>query len=165
MAILSSVILLAQNASSSINTNLQDSENMLQNANQELDVLKDQYNNMLNQPVETSFFNFSNLYFWLVLVGLLLLAFGLLFLLAELQNRGKKQTVIKKEPKEEAPIEDIDNEEEEDDEEEPELDQEAEEEKVEEELEEEEQDDDGDEEDLPKRKSSKPIKIKVQKIK
>lgn len=163
MAIFSPIILLAQNASSSINTNLQDSENMLQNANQELDVLKDQYNNILSQSPDATFFNFGNLYFWLVLVGLLLLAFGLLFLLAELQNkdRGKKSKVAER--KEELPIDDAEN-----DETESELDQEAEEEKVEEELAEEEQDLDDDqdeEEDLPKKKSSKPIKIKVQKIK
>jgi SAM-dependent MidA family methyltransferase len=33
------------------------------------------------------------MYFWFVLVGLLLLAFGLLFLLAELQNKDKSKKV------------------------------------------------------------------------
>jgi len=85
MAIFTSVVLLAQNASSTINENLQVSEENLKNANQELDLLKEQYNNMLTQAPETTFFNFSNMYFWFVLVGLLLLAFGLLFLLAEIK--------------------------------------------------------------------------------
>lgn len=163
MAIFSSVILLAQNASSSINANLQDTENILQNANQELEVLKDQYNNMLTQPAEPSFFNFSNIYFWLVLVGLLLLAFGLLFLLAELQNKDKskksKAETVKKD-KEEELIEEKEVEEN-IEEEEPELAKESEEEKDEEE----EEDFEEVEEVKPVKKSSKPIKIKVQKIK
>jgi flagellar biosynthesis/type III secretory pathway M-ring protein FliF/YscJ len=187
MAIFTSVILLAQNASSTVNENLQVTEGQLQNANQELDLLKEQYNTMLTTSPETSFFNFGNMYFWFVLVGLLLLAFGLLFLLAELQNkdRSKKSQVesIKKDEsakggpatggdeKENSSEEDIA-------EEEPELAKESEEEKTEEELVEE--DDEsaqggpasgGDEEDeteedkKPAKKMDKPIKIKVEKIK
>lgn len=91
MAIFTSVILLAQNAGSTINENLQVTEDKLQNANKELDLLKEQYNNMLTQGTETTFFNFGNIYFWFVLVGLLLLAFGLLFLLAELQNKDRSR--------------------------------------------------------------------------
>ncbi len=176
MAIFTSVILLAQNASSTINENLQATEGKLQNANQELDLLKEQYNNMLTQQPETTFFNFSNIYFWCVLVGLLLLAFGLLFLLAELQNKDKKTKHKNKEEK-------INDEELEDDEptkggpassgEETELTKESEEEKIEEELVEE--DDDEDEsakgglasgvEEKPAKKMDKLIKIKVEKIK
>lgn len=167
MAILTPIILLAQNASSTINENLQVTEDKLQNANQELDLLKEQYNNMLTQAPETTFFNFGNMYFWFVLVGLLLLAFGLLFLLAELQNKDKK---AKHKNKAEEKIESDKNEEVEDDteeevvEEESELAKESEEEKIEEELLEE--DDDEEEEDEKSvKKMDKPIKIKVEKIK
>lgn len=167
MAIFTAVILLAQNASSTINENLQASEGKLQNANQELDLLKEQYNNMLTQTPENSFFNFANLYFWFVLVGLLLLAFGLLFLLAELQNKDKK---AKHKNKAEEKIESDKNEAVEDDaeeevaEEEPELAKESEEEKIEEELlEEDDDEDEGDEKSV--KKMDKPIKIKVEKIK
>ncbi len=163
MAIFTSVILLAQNASSTINENFQATDNKLQNANQELDLLKEQYNNMLTQAPENSFFNFSNMYFWCVLVGLLLLAFGLLFLLAELQNkdRSKKSKVesIKKDETEELEAE----KEESVETEEPDLEKESEAEKIEEELVEE--DDDEDEEEKPAKKMDKPIKIKVEKIK
>jgi flagellar biosynthesis/type III secretory pathway M-ring protein FliF/YscJ len=172
MAIFTSVILLAQNASSTINENLQATEGKLQNANQELDLLKEQYNNMLTQTPDNSFFNFSNMYFWCVLVGLLLLAFGLLFLLAELQNKDKK---VKHKNKEEK-IEPAKNEpakggpasggeddaDEEVAEEEPELAKESEAEKIEEELVEE---DEEDEEEKPAKKMDKPIKIKVEKVK
>lgn len=160
MAIFTAVILLAQNASSTINENLQASEGKLQNANQELDLLKEQYNNMLTQTSENSFFNFANLYFWFVLVGLLLLAFGLLFLLAELQNKDKKD---KHKNKAEEKIESDKNEEVEDDaeeevvEEEPKLAKESEEEKTEEEFVE--------EDEKSVKKINKPIKIKVEKVK
>jgi cytoskeletal protein RodZ len=167
MAIFTSVILLAQNASSTINENLQATEGKLQNANQELDLLKEQYNNMLTQTPDNSFFNFSNMYFWCVLVGLLLLAFGLLFLLAELQNKDKKVKHKNKEEKiEPAKSEDVDDDgEEEVAEEEPELAKESEEEKIEEELVEEDDDEDEEEEERPVKKMDKPIKIKVEKIK
>lgn len=191
MAILTPIILLAQNASSTINENLQVTEDKLQNANQELDLLKEQYNNMLTQAPETTFFNFGNMYFWFVLVGLLLLAFGLLFLLAELQNkdRSKKSKVstkggpasgwqsIKEDKKEDNEIEeDVEDDLEEDIEptkggpassgEEPELAKESEAEKVEEELVEEDDDDEDEVEDEQLvKKTDKPIKIKVEKIK
>ncbi|MFA6252765.1 MAG: hypothetical protein WCV69_00635 [Patescibacteria group bacterium] len=175
MAIFTSVILLAQNASSTVNENLQVTEGQLQNANQELDLLKEQYNTMLTTSPETSFFNFSNMYFWFVLVGLLLLAFGLLFLLAELQNKdrskksrpqgdhpvGGKVESIKKDEE----IEESVDEKEGIEEEEPELAKESEVEKVEEELLEEEGDDEDEEDKKSAKKMDKPIKIKVEKIK
>jgi cytoskeletal protein RodZ len=169
MAIFTSVILLAQNASSTINENLQATEGKLQNANQELDLLKEQYNNMLTQTPETTFFNFSNIYFWCVLVGLLLLAFGLLFLLAELQNkdRSKKSKVQSiKEEKESAKGGPASGGEE------PELAKESETEKIEEELVEEDDDESAKggpatsgEEEKTVKKMDKPIKIKVEKVK
>lgn len=168
MAIFTSVILLAQNASSTINENLQATEGKLQNANQELDLLKEQYNNMLTQAPETTFFNFGNMYFWFVLVGLLLLAFGLLFLLAELQNKDKKVKHKNKEEKIESHKEtEVEDDTEEDiAEEEPELAKESEEEKIEEELVEEDDDEEDEVEDEQAvKKIDKPIKIKVEKIK
>lgn len=178
MAILTSVILLAQNTSSTINENLQVTEDKLQNANQELDLLKEQYNNMLTQAPENTFFNFGNMYFWFVLVGLLLLAFGLLFLLAELQNkdRSKKSKVESiKEEKEEEVEEDVEDDEEDEEPtkggpasggEEPELVKESEAEKIEEELVEEDDDEEDEVEDEQVvKKTDKPIKIKVEKIK
>lgn len=176
MAIFASLVLLAQNTSSTINDNLQATENQLQNANQELDLLKEQYNHMLTQTAENSFFNFGNLYFWFVLVGLLLLAFGLLFLLAELQNkdRSKKSKVESIKTNKEESIDEKEAKKLEDDEEveadteeaiveeEPELARESAEEKVAEELVEEE-DDEADEQ--PAKKMDKPIKIKVEKVK
>ena len=90
------IIHLAQAATSTdINQNLQNTENQLQNLNASLDLLKEEYNAALNQPSTYSFFNLDNIYFWFVLAGLLLLAFGLLFLLAELQsNKNKKEKVV-----------------------------------------------------------------------
>lgn len=174
MAILTSVILLAQNTSSTINENLQVSEENLKNANQELDLLKEQYNNMLTQAPENTFFNFGNMYFWFVLVGLLLLAFGLLFLLAELQNkdRSKKSKVesIKKEKEEEVEDDEADEEPTKGGPasggEEPELAKDSEEEKIEEELVEEDDDEEDEVEDEQAvKKTDKPIKIKVEKVK
>lgn len=65
-------------------------DNTLQNLNVKLDLLKEEYNAVASQPNSYSFFNLDNIYFWFVLAGLLLLAFGLLFLLAELQNKSNK---------------------------------------------------------------------------
>ncbi len=171
MAIFTAVILLAQNVSSTVNENLQVTEGQLQNANQELDLLKEQYNTMLTTSPETSFFNFGNMYFWFVLVGLLLLAFGLLFLLAELQNkdRSKKSQVESIKKDESAKGGPASGREEDTEEEEPELAKEAEEVKIKDELvddeENEDEEDENEEEEEPVKKSDKPIKIKVERIK
>ncbi|MDQ5970463.1 MAG: hypothetical protein QG603_240 [Patescibacteria group bacterium] len=166
MAILTSVILLAQNTSSTINENLQVTEDKLQNANQELDLLKEQYNNMLTQVPENTFFNFGNMYFWFVLVGLLLLAFGLLFLLAELQNKDRSKKSKVQSIKEEEVEENVEDDEEDIAEEEPELAKDSEEEKIEEELVEEDDDEEDEVEDEQAvKKTDKPIKIKVEKVK
>lgn len=71
----------------------------LQNLNVKLDLLKEEYNAVASQPNTYSFFNLDNIYFWFVLAGLLLLAFGLLFLLAEIQNKGEKAKKIKQSAK------------------------------------------------------------------
>lgn len=73
----------------------------LQNLNVKLDLLKEEYNAIASQPNTYSFFNLDNIYFWFVLAGLLLLAFGLLFLLAEIQNKSDKVKKNKKESKSE----------------------------------------------------------------
>ncbi|PIR06308.1 MAG: hypothetical protein COV55_04225 [Candidatus Komeilibacteria bacterium CG11_big_fil_rev_8_21_14_0_20_36_20] len=86
------VIKLAQE--SDILENLVESEEKLQDLNDRANIIIDKYNSMTAGVEHSSFFNFNNIYFWLVLVGLLLLAFGLLFLLAALKNPTPK---IKKE--------------------------------------------------------------------
>ncbi|MFA5126452.1 MAG: hypothetical protein WC465_00425 [Patescibacteria group bacterium] len=94
------IIELAQAATSTnINQNLQNTEEQLQNLNANLDLLKEEYNAVASQPTNYSFFDLSNIYFWFVLAGLLLLAFGLLFLLAELQNKERKNRVKPELPK------------------------------------------------------------------
>ncbi len=76
-----------------------DTDATLQNLNVKLDLLKEEYNAVASQPNTYSFFNLDNIYFWFVLAGLLLLAFGLLFLLAEIQNKGEKSKKIKQNKK------------------------------------------------------------------
>jgi len=72
------------------------SEEKLQNLNNQFYELTKEYKMGSNPAEYYSFFNFSNIYFWFVLSGLLLLAFGLLFLLAELQQKSKDtKTVVK----------------------------------------------------------------------
>lgn len=72
------------------------SEQKLQNLNNQFYELTKEYKMGSNPAEYYSFFNFSNIYFWFVLSGLLLLAFGLLFLLAELQQKSKDtKTVVK----------------------------------------------------------------------
>jgi hypothetical protein len=73
-----------------------DTDATLQNLNVKLDLLKEEYNAVASQPNTYSFFNLDNIYFWFVLAGLLLLAFGLLFLLAEIQNKSDKTKKNKK---------------------------------------------------------------------
>lgn len=77
--------------------NLADSEARLQELNGRLDVLKQDYNTMVANNDFYSFFNFDNIYFWFVLIGLILLAFGLIFLLVELQHsKSEKKPKIEK---------------------------------------------------------------------
>mgnify|MGYP003968532869 CR=1 FL=1 len=66
--------------------NLVESEAKLGELNNRLVDIQDQYNNISANTDVFNFFNFSNVYFWVVLIGLILLAFGLLFLLIELSH-------------------------------------------------------------------------------
>ncbi len=76
-----------------------DTDATLQNLNVKLDLLKEEYNAVASQPNTYSFFNLDNIYFWFVLAGLLLLAFGLLFLLAEIQNKSDKTKKVRQNKK------------------------------------------------------------------
>lgn len=80
---------------------------VLENLNIKLDLIKEEYNAVASQPNTYSFFNLDNIYFWFVLAGLLLLAFGLLFLLAEIQNKSDKAKKVKKNHKDLEPIAEI----------------------------------------------------------
>lgn len=73
---------------------LVNSEIKLQNLNNEFYELTKEYKMGSNTADYYSFFNFSNVYFWFVLAGLLLLGFGLLFLLAELQQKSKTTKTV-----------------------------------------------------------------------
>lgn len=92
------IIQLAQ--SDTVMEGLVNSEIKVQELNNEFYELTKEYKMSSNSADYYSFFNFSNVYFWFVLAGLLLLAFGLLFLLAELQQRSKSEkTVVRFEEK------------------------------------------------------------------
>lgn len=75
-------IILAQNE---ILNNLNDSEQKFQELNQRLNMIKTEYQNLQAPPEPMSFFNFSNIYFWLVVCGLFLILFALWFLYLELK--------------------------------------------------------------------------------
>lgn len=75
-------IILAQNE---ILNNLQDSEQKFQELNQRLDMIKTEYQNLQIPAEPMSFFNFSNIYFWLAVCGLFLILFALWFLYIELK--------------------------------------------------------------------------------
>ncbi|PLX25582.1 hypothetical protein C0580_02220 [Candidatus Parcubacteria bacterium] len=88
------IIQLAQ--SDKVMEELVNSEVKVQELNNEFYELTKEYKMSSHSADYYSFFNFSNIYFWFVLAGLLLLAFGLLFLLAELQQKSKTdKTVVK----------------------------------------------------------------------
>ena len=86
-------IILTQN--SEVIENLVSSEEKLNELNQRLGELATDYQAVANNVDQPSFFNFENIYFWFVICGLLLVAFGLWFWLVELKNHP-----IKKHPKE-----------------------------------------------------------------
>ena len=75
-------MLLAQNE---ILNNLNDSEQKFHELNQRLNMIKTEYQNLQLQAEPMSFFNFSNIYFWLVICGLFLILFALWFLYLELK--------------------------------------------------------------------------------
>ena len=86
-------IILTQN--SEVIENLVNSEEKLNELNQRLGELATDYQTVANNIDQPSFFNVENIYFWFVICGLLLVAFGLWFWLVELKNPSTK-----KQPKE-----------------------------------------------------------------
>ncbi|MFA6466422.1 MAG: hypothetical protein WCV71_01015 [Patescibacteria group bacterium] len=95
------IIKLAQ-AEDQIINNLVNTENKLNELNQEVGVILNDYKTT-NQP-EVSFFNFDNPFFLLILAGLFLLAFALWFLKQELKHSKTKKTKIIAEVKEKIEI-------------------------------------------------------------
>jgi len=86
------IIQLAQVNDPIIN-NLVDTENRLNELNQEVGAIVQDYQTV--QKPETSFFNFDNPFFLLILAGLFVLAFALWFLQQELKRaKPKKEKVI-----------------------------------------------------------------------
>ncbi|RJQ34617.1 hypothetical protein C4566_01965 [Candidatus Parcubacteria bacterium] len=86
------------------------SEVKLQDINNQFYELTKEYKMSSNAADYYSFFNFTNVYFWFVLGGLLLLVFGLLYLLAELQQRSnnpKKVVKFSEEKKAESQEEEV----------------------------------------------------------
>lgn len=94
--------LLAQNSTTTVNVdmdsstttevmeNLQNSEAELQDLNQQFDSLRQEYQAVVNNFDNPTFFNFDNVYFWFVIAGLLLLAFGLWWWLLELKKDRRR---------------------------------------------------------------------------
>ncbi len=94
--------LIAQADSEVLNT-LAESDQKLGELNTRLDVIKQEYNILVDVANSYSFFNLDNIYFWFVIIGLVLLVFGLMLLLAELQSPYEKMrsfVLSKKKPKE-----------------------------------------------------------------
>lgn len=75
-------IKLAQDTTEAMN-NLVDSDKKLQELNQKLSDLTQQY---MSGGESIGFFSTSNIYFWVVLGGLVLVVFALIFLLFELRK-------------------------------------------------------------------------------
>lgn len=74
--------------------NLVETENQLNELNQEVVAILDDY--QTTNKSEASFFNFDNSFFLLTLVGLFMLAFALWFLQQELKHsRPKKEKIVK----------------------------------------------------------------------
>lgn len=84
--------------SDQIVNNLIQTEEELLVANNSLIDIKEEYFDILNNTEISSFFNTDNIYFYFVLIGLLLLAFALWFLLSVLKQKelGVKVKKIKK---------------------------------------------------------------------
>ncbi len=87
--------------------NLAATEGKLLEANSELLGIKKEYADILNNKEVLSFFNLDNIYFYFLLLGLILLAFSLWFLLSTLKQKelGKdiKKEKLKKIEKIEKP--------------------------------------------------------------
>lgn len=81
--------LIAQENSAVLNS-LQADDNKLQDLNNQLDVVKNDYVNLVGHYDTYSFFNFNNIYFWFLILGLILLLFGLMYLLSELRQNNQQ---------------------------------------------------------------------------
>lgn len=88
--------LIAQDNNVVLNS-LQADDNKLQDLNNQLDVVKNDYVNLVGRYDTYSFFNFNNIYFWFLILGLILLLFGLIYLLSELKH-SNNETVESEEP-------------------------------------------------------------------
>jgi hypothetical protein len=86
---------MPQEVDNNIIDNLQASDAKLGEINGQLDSLVSEYNKVTAGVSESSFFNLDNVYFWLVLAGLILLAFGLWFLMSELKYYSKEKKIKK----------------------------------------------------------------------
>lgn len=77
--------------------NLVESEKELAEINNQAIDLQKEYLAVVNNFEASSFFNFNNVYFWFVIVGLLLLVFILWFIMLELKkprdNKTKEEKV------------------------------------------------------------------------
>ncbi len=95
--------LLAQIGSEVIDS-LRSSDQKLQDLNNQLDIIKNDYVQLVGDYNTGTFFNINNIYFWFLILGLVLLLFGLIYLLLELKQgrpaaakeREEKKEVIKK---------------------------------------------------------------------
>lgn len=90
---MSDKIKIIAQANDPIIKNLQDSNSKLNELNSQVNSLLHQYQQ--NNTESVSFFNFHNPFFLLTLLGLFMLAFGLIFLRQELK-RGDKIAKVKK---------------------------------------------------------------------
>ena len=88
-----SKIILAQE--NTVLENLVESEIKLRELNSEVETIDNDYTDIPAKASGYSFFNVDNLYFWLLLVGLVFLAFGLVFLMAELKKFNKVRPEVK----------------------------------------------------------------------
>jgi hypothetical protein len=91
-------IILAQ--TDEVLENLVNSETKFQELNQRLGEVQAEYAALSQTAEPMSFFNFENVYFWIVVCGLLILAFGWWYLLVELKsNKSKTKKEKIKKPK------------------------------------------------------------------
>jgi hypothetical protein len=91
-------IILAQ--TDEVLENLVNSETKFQELNQRLGEVQAEYAALSQTAEPMSFFNFENVYFWIVVCGLLILAFGWWYLLVELKsNKTKTKKEKIKKPK------------------------------------------------------------------
>ena len=82
------IIQLAQ-AEASVVENLEASDQKMIDLNNKLVGFLDEYEKLNFSQNGQSFFSLQNIYFWVLLIGLLLLALGLVLLLAELKKNAK----------------------------------------------------------------------------